>query len=224
MRTLTVQTPSHQYPIFIGHKLIEQADTLLQPYLGKKAAIITNETVAPLYLKQLQTALDRLGVPHSSIILPDGEEYKNWQTLNLIYDGLMQNRAERKTTLIALGGGVIGDMVGFAAATYQRGAPFIQVPTTLLSQVDSSVGGKTAINHPLGKNMIGAFYQPQAVLADLTALQTLPQRELSAGMAEVIKYGALGDAEFFAWLEENMADLMAQHQEKMAEAVYHCCK
>jgi len=224
MRTLTVQTPSHQYPIFIGHKLIEQADTLLQPYLGKKAAIITNETVAPLYLKQLQTALDRLGVPHFSIILPDGEEYKNWQTLNLIYDGLMQNRAERKTTLIALGGGVIGDMVGFAAATYQRGAPFIQVPTTLLSQVDSSVGGKTAINHPLGKNMIGAFYQPQAVLADLTALQTLPQRELSAGMAEVIKYGALGDAEFFAWLEENMADLMAQHQEKMAEAVYHCCK
>ena len=224
MRTLTVQTPSHQYPIFIGHKLIEQADTLLQPYLGKKAAIITNETVAPLYLKQLQTALDRLGVPHFSIILTDGEEYKNWQTLNLIYDGLMQNRAERKTTLIALGGGVIGDMVGFAAATYQRGAPFIQVPTTLLSQVDSSVGGKTAINHPLGKNMIGAFYQPQAVLADLTALQTLPQRELSAGMAEVIKYGALGDAEFFAWLEENMADLMAQHQEKMAEAVYHCCK
>ncbi|HFC8497063.1 TPA: 3-dehydroquinate synthase [Neisseria subflava] len=224
MRTLTVQTPSHQYPIFIGHKLIEQADTLLQPYLGKKAAIITNETVAPLYLKQLQTALDRLGVPHFSIILPDGEEYKNWQTLNLIYDGLMQNRAERKTTLIALGGGVIGDMVGFAAATYQRGAPFIQVPTTLLSQVDSSVGGKTAINHPLGKNMIGAFYQPQAVLADLTALQTLPQRELSAGMAEVIKYGALGDAEFFTWLEENMADLMAQHQEKMAEAVYHCCK
>ena len=136
----------------------------------------------------------------------------------------MHNRAERKTTLIALGGGVIGDMVGFAAATYQRGAPFIQVPTTLLSQVDSSVGGKTAINHPLGKNMIGAFYQPQAVLADLTALQTLPQCELSAGMAEVIKYGALGDAEFFAWLEENMADLMAQHQEKMAEAVYHCCK
>ena len=160
-------------------------------------AIVTNETIAPLYLESFQTTLDRLGISSFSIILPDGEEYKNWQTLNLIFDGLMQNRAERKTTLIALGGGVIGDMVGFAAATYQRGAPFIQVPTTLLSQVDSSVGGKTAINHPLGKNMIGAFYQPKAVLADLSTLKTLPQRELSAGMSEVIKYGALGDIEFF---------------------------
>lgn len=223
MHTLTVQTPSHPYPIFIGQNLIEQADVLLKPYLSKKAAIVTNETIAPLYLKKFQTALDQAGVSHFSIILPDGEAYKNWQTLNLIFDGLMQNRAERKTTLIALGGGVIGDMVGFAAATYQRGAPFIQVPTTLLSQVDSSVGGKTAINHPLGKNMIGAFYQPQAVLADLTTLQTLPQRELSAGMAEVIKYGALGDADFFAWLEHNMADLMAQDPDKLAQAVYHCC-
>ncbi len=224
MHTLTVQTPSHPYPIFIGHDLIGQADVLLKPYLGKKAAVITNETVAPLYLRAFQTALDKLGIPHFSIILPDGEEYKNWQTLNLIFDGLMQNRAERKTTLIALGGGVIGDMVGFAAATYQRGAPFIQVPTTLLSQVDSSVGGKTAINHPLGKNMIGAFYQPQAVLADLSTLKTLPERELSAGMAEVIKYGALGDIGFFEWLEQNMADLMAQNQTKLARAVYHCCK
>ncbi|MCP1659217.1 3-dehydroquinate synthase [Neisseria perflava] len=224
MHTLTVQTPSHPYPIFIGQNLLDEADTLLKPYLGKKAAIVTNETVAPLYLEKIQTALDKAGVEHFSIILPDGEEYKNWQTLNLIFDGLMQHRAERKTTLIALGGGVIGDMVGFAAATYQRGAPFIQVPTTLLSQVDSSVGGKTAINHPLGKNMIGAFYQPQAVLADLTTLQTLPPRELSAGMAEVIKYGTLGDIEFFEWLEQNMADLMAQDQYKLAQAVYHCCK
>lgn len=224
MHTLTVQTPSHQYPIFIGQGLIAQADTLLKSYLGKTAAIITNETVAPLYLQNLQTGLDRLGIPHFSIILPDGEKYKNWQTLNLIFDGLMQNRAERKTTLIALGGGVIGDMVGFAAATYQRGAPFIQIPTTLLSQVDSSVGGKTGINHPLGKNMIGAFYQPQAVLADLETLKTLPPRELSAGMAEVVKYGALGDLAFFEWLEQNMADLMAQDQDKMAQAVYHCCK
>lgn len=224
MRTLTVQTPSHQYPIFIGQNLIGQAHEILKPYLSKKVAIITNETVAPLYLKQFQTALDQAGVPHFSIVLPDGEAYKNWETLNLIFDGLMQNRAERKTTLIALGGGVIGDMVGFAAATYQRGAPFIQVPTTLLSQVDSSVGGKTAINHPLGKNMIGAFYQPQAVLADLGTLHTLLPRELSAGMAEVIKYGALGDAEFFAWLEQNMTDLMAQQPEKLAQAVYHCCK
>ncbi|WP_165009818.1 3-dehydroquinate synthase [Neisseria yangbaofengii] len=224
MHTLSVQTPSHQYPIFIGQNLLAQADKLLQPYLTKKAAIITNETIAPLYLKSVQTALDKLGIVHFSIILPDGEEHKNWQTLNLIFDDLMQNHAERKTTLIALGGGVIGDMVGFAAATYQRGAPFIQVPTTLLSQVDSSVGGKTAINHPLGKNMIGAFYQPQAVLADLSTLQTLPQRELSAGMAEVVKYGALGDADFFVWLEQNMPDLMGHHPEKFAQAVYHCCK
>ena len=224
MHTLTVQTPSHHYPIFIGQNLISQAHELLKPHLGKRAAIITNETVAPLYLKAFQTALDRAGVAHFSIILPDGEQYKNWQTLNLIFDGLMQQRAERKTTLIALGGGVIGDMVGFAAATYQRGAPFIQVPTTLLSQVDSSVGGKTAINHPLGKNMIGAFYQPQAVLADLSTLQTLPPRELSAGMAEVIKYGALGDAAFFAWLETHMSELMAQQPELLAQAVYHCCK
>lgn len=224
MRTLTVHTPSHHYPIFIGNGLLQQAGSLLQEHLSKKAAIITNETVAPLYLNTLQTALDKAGIPHFSIILPDGEAHKNWQTLNLIFDGLMQNRAERKTTLIALGGGVIGDMVGFAAATYQRGAPFIQIPTTLLSQVDSSVGGKTAINHPLGKNMIGAFYQPQAVLADLDTLHTLPPRELSAGMAEVIKYGALGDIGFFEWLENNMPDLMAQHPEKLAQAVYHCCK
>ena len=224
MRTLTVQTPSHQYPIFIGYDLIGQADSLLKPYLNKTAAIITNETVAPLYLKSLQMSLDRIGIRHFSIILPDGEKYKNWQTLNLIFDGLMENRAERKTTLIALGGGVIGDMVGFAAATYQRGAPFIQIPTTLLSQVDSSVGGKTGINHPLGKNMIGAFYQPQAVLADLETLKTLPRRELSAGMAEVIKYGALGDVDFFEWLEQNIADLMVQNQEKLTQAVYHCCK
>ncbi|QEY24265.1 3-dehydroquinate synthase [Neisseria animalis] len=224
MHTLTVQTPSHAYPIYIGRDLLDNAHELLKPHLGKKAAIITNETVAPFYLQKVQTALDRAGVPHFSIILPDGEEHKNWQTLNLIFDGLMANRAERKTTLIALGGGVIGDMVGFAAATYQRGAPFIQIPTTLLSQVDSSVGGKTAINHPLGKNMIGAFYQPQAVLADLSTLHTLPPRELSAGMAEVVKYGILGDDGFFAWLEQNMADLMAQAPEKLAQAVYHCCK
>ncbi|ASK26840.1 3-dehydroquinate synthase [Neisseria chenwenguii] len=224
LHTLTVQPPSHAYPIFIGQNLLDSAHELLKPHLSKKAAVITNETVAPLYLEKFQTALDQAGIPHFSIVLPDGEEYKNWQTLNLIFDSLMQNRAERKTTLIALGGGVIGDMVGFAAATYQRGTPFIQVPTTLLSQVDSSVGGKTAINHPLGKNMIGAFYQPQAVLADLTVLQTLPARELSAGMAEVVKYGALGDAAFFAWLEQNMTGLMAQQPEKLAQAVYHCCK
>lgn len=223
MHTLTVNTPSHAYPIFIGSGLLEQADTLLKPYLSKSAAIISNETVAPFYLHTLQTALDKLGIAHFSIILPDGEQYKNWQTLNLIFDGLMQHRAERKTTLIALGGGVIGDMVGFAAATYQRGAPFIQIPTTLLSQVDSSVGGKTAINHPLGKNMIGAFYQPQAVLADLSVLSSLPPRELSAGLAEVIKYGLLGDLAFFEWLEAHIDALMQQEPAALAEAVRRSC-
>lgn len=224
MHTLNVPTPSHTYPIFIGHNLIERSAQVLKPYLSTKAAIITNETIAPLYLTKFQTALDTLGIPHFDITLPDGEQYKNWETLNLIFDGLMQNRADRKTTLIALGGGVIGDIVGLAAATYQRGIPFIQVPTTLLSQVDSSVGGKTAINHPLGKNMIGAFYQPQAVLTDLSTLATLPPRELSAGMAEVIKYGALGDEDFFAWLEKNMVELMTQQPETLSQTVYHCCK
>ncbi|OSI11983.1 3-dehydroquinate synthase [Neisseria canis] len=225
MQTLTVNTPSHSYPIFIGKDLLSQSQIeILRPYIKQKAAVVTNETIAPLYLEVMQKGLDSLGVDHFPIILPDGEEHKNWQTLNLIFDGLLQNRAERQTTLIALGGGVIGDMVGFAAAVYQRGAPFIQVPTTLLSQVDSSVGGKTAVNHPLGKNMIGAFYQPQAVLADLSTLATLPPREFSAGMAEVIKYALLGDADFLVWLENNIHDLMEQKEEALSYAVYHCCK
>ncbi|EMT1847537.1 3-dehydroquinate synthase [Neisseria gonorrhoeae] len=219
-----IEAEGYVYTVGVGNGLLPQAGSLLKPHLGKRAAIITNETVAPLYLGTLQTALDAAGVSHFSIILPDGEAHKNWQTLNLIFDGLMQNRAERKTTLIALGGGVIGDMVGFAAATYQRGAPFIQIPTTLLSQVDSSVGGKTAINHPLGKNMIGAFYQPQAVLADLDTLHTLPARELSAGMAEVIKYGALGDIGFFEWLEQHMPELMTLERAPLTQAVYRCCQ
>ena len=224
MKTLQVKTPSRQYPIVIGTHLLENSVQVLATHLGKKAALITNETLAPLYLTKLQHVLDSLNIEHFSIILPDGEQFKNWETLNLIFDGLMQNRAERTTMLIALGGGVVGDMVGFAAATYQRGAPFIQIPTTLLSQVDSSVGGKTAINHPLGKNMIGAFYQPQAVIADLSMLSTLPEREFSAGMAEVIKYALLGDADFLSWLEVNMASLMAKDSDRLSEAVYHCCK
>ena len=165
-----------------------------------------------------------MGTRHFTIVLPDGEAHKDWHSLNQIFDGLMEQRAERKTALLALGGGVIGDMVGFAAACYQRGVPFIQIPTTLLSQVDSSVGGKTAINHPLGKNMIGAFYQPEIVLADLSSLSTLPPREFSAGMAEVIKYGLLGDAEFIAWLEEQMPLLMRQDESVLAQAVEHCCR
>ncbi|WP_239352050.1 3-dehydroquinate synthase [Snodgrassella communis] len=224
MYTLSVATASHQYPIFIGSHLLESAKNILAPYLNNKIAIISNDTVAALYLPQWQQILTQSGHEHFSIILPDGEQYKNWQTLNLIYDGLMQHRAERQTTLLALGGGVIGDMVGFAAATYQRGAPFIQIPTTLLSQVDSSVGGKTAINHPLGKNMIGAFYQPQAVFIDINSLQTLPPRELSAGLAEVIKYAVLGDIEFLQWLESNIVALIDQNPSVLAEAIYRCCQ
>lgn len=224
MNILNVDTPSKQYPIYIGENLLNDLPNLLSKHIGKKAAIITNETIAPLYLTRVQTALEQLNIEHFAIVLPDGEAYKNWQTLNLIFDGLMQHRAERNTTLIALGGGVIGDMVGFAASCYQRGAPFIQMPTTLLSQVDSSVGGKTAINHPLGKNMIGAFYQPEAVFADLSVLKTLPEREFSAGMAEVIKYGLLGDAAFIHYLEQNMNHLMLQQSDVLAQAVYHCCK
>lgn len=224
MITLTVHTPSHNYPIFIQNGLLDKLGQTLSSYLTHQIAIITNTTVAPLYLKKVQAALTSLNLPHFSIILPDGEEYKNWQTLNLIFDGLLQNHAERKTTLLALGGGVIGDMVGFAAATYQRGAPFIQIPTTLLSQVDSSVGGKTAINHPLGKNMIGAFYQPKAVLIDIDTLNSLPEREFSAGLGEVIKYALIGDISFLSWLEENMDQILNRNPEILAYAIHKSCQ
>jgi 3-dehydroquinate synthase len=190
----------------------------------KHVAIVTNTTVAPLYLDKLSQTLQAAGVTVIPIILPDGEAYKNTQTLNTIYDVLLQNRCERSTTLIALGGGVIGDLTGYAAATYLRGVPFIQVPTTLLSQVDSSVGGKTGINHPLGKNMIGAFYQPQLVLADIDTLKTLPVREFSAGMAEVIKYGLIRDADFFDWLEAHIEPLMALEESTISEAIYRSCQ
>jgi 3-dehydroquinate synthase len=177
-----------------------------------------------LYLEKLAQPLRAAGIKVIPIILPDGEEYKNSKTLNLIYDALLQNRCERSTTLIALGGGVIGDMTGYAAATYLRGVPFIQVPTTLLSQVDSSVGGKTGINHPLGKNMIGAFYQPQMVLADISTLNTLPPRELSAGLAEVIKYGLIRDADFFEWLESNIEKMMSLDADALGYAIYRSCQ
>lgn len=224
MRTVRLDLAHSPYDIHIGHGLLTQVDLILPLLPQKKAAIVTNETVAPLYLDALRTALEGVGVQCHCIVLPDGEQYKTWETLNLIFDGLLQNRCERKTTLIALGGGVIGDMTGFAAAVYQRGAPFIQVPTTLLSQVDSSVGGKTAINHPLGKNMIGAFYQPQLVLADLATLDTLPPREFSAGLAEVIKYGLIDDLAFFEWLESNIDRLMARDAEALAYAIERCCR
>ncbi|MGC0151304.1 3-dehydroquinate synthase [Chromobacterium vaccinii] len=224
MITLDLILPDTRYPIHIGHGLLEQVDLLLPHLPLPKVAIVSNETVAPLYLARLQGALEARGVSCAAVTLPDGEVHKDWQTLNLIFDALLSDNAERKTTLIALGGGVIGDMTGFAAACYQRGAPFIQIPTTLLAQVDSSVGGKTAINHPLGKNMIGAFYQPKAVIADMDLLATLPERELSAGLAEVIKYGLLGDADFLAWLEDNMAALRARDSAALQYAVKRSCE
>jgi 3-dehydroquinate synthase len=224
MQTLEVSLGDRSYPIHIGHQLLSQADLIL-PYLKRKqVAIVSNTTVAPLYMDKLTQPLRGAGVNVLEIILPDGEIYKNSDTLNLIYDALLKNRCERSTTLIALGGGVIGDLTGYAAATYLRGVPFIQIPTTLLSQVDSSVGGKTGINHPLGKNMIGAFYQPQLVLADIDTLKTLPQRELSAGMAEVIKYGLIRDANFFDWLELNIAKLMNLDAEAITQAIYRSCQ
>jgi 3-dehydroquinate synthase len=224
MQTLNVALGDRAYPIHIGRDLLQQT-ALILPYLKRKqVAIVTNTTVAPLYLEKLAKPLRDAGVGVIEIILQDGEAYKNTETLNKIYDALLQNRCERSTTLIALGGGVIGDLTGYAAATYLRGVPFIQIPTTLLSQVDSSVGGKTGINHPLGKNMIGAFYQPKLVLADIDTLQTLPKRELSAGVAEVIKYGLIRDADFFDWLETNIHALMGLDEAVTSYAIYRSCQ
>jgi 3-dehydroquinate synthase len=224
MQTLTVDLGDRSYPIHIGAGLLDRADLILPHLKQKRVAIVTNTTVGPLYLDRLTATLKNAGVEVLAIVLPDGEAYKNWETLNLIFDALLTNRAERKTTLIALGGGVIGDLTGFAAASYQRGVPFIQVPTTLLAQVDSSVGGKTGINHPLGKNMIGAFYQPQVVLADTATLNTLPERELSAGLAEVIKYGLIRDLPFLDWLEANMDRLVARDADSLAYAIHRSCE
>lgn len=224
MQTLHVPLGERSYPIHIGAGLLDQPDLLLPHLQQKRVAVVTNATVAPLYLDRFVATLEANGVAVMPIVLPDGEAYKNWETLNLIFDALLTQRAERKTTLIALGGGVIGDMTGFAAASYQRGVPFIQIPTTLLSQVDSSVGGKTGINHPLGKNMIGAFYQPNVVLADTDTLKTLPPRELSAGLAEVIKYGLIRDVGFLAWLEANIDKLCALDPAAIAHAIYRSCE
>ncbi len=224
MRTLPVSLGDRSYPIHIGVGLCADARLIPDTLLKDKAVVITNTTVAPLYLETVQAGLRTRGVTCISVVLPDGEAHKNWETLNRIFDELLSHRCERKTPLIALGGGVIGDLTGFAAATYQRGVPFIQIPTTLLSQVDSAVGGKTAINHPLGKNMVGAFYQPQVVIADMDTLRTLPPRELAAGLAEVIKYGFLRDAEFLGWLEKNIERLTALEPEALAFAVERSCQ
>ena len=223
-QTLSVALAERTYPIHIGAGLLDQTALLLAHLKHKRVAIVSNTTVAPLYLERVAQPLREAGVDVVEIILPDGEQYKNSEILNTIYDALIQARCERTTTLIALGGGVIGDLTGYAAATYLRGVPFIQIPTTLLSQVDSSVGGKTGINHPQGKNMIGAFYQPQLVLIDTETLKTLPQRELSAGIAEVIKYGLIRDADFFDWLEVSIEKLMALDEATVSEAVYRSCQ
>lgn len=224
MHTLNVEFAERSYPIHIGQDLLGRTDLILPHLKRKQIAVVTNTTVGPLYLEQFCDPLRREGVSIVPIVLPDGEQYKTAETLGKIYDGLLEHRCERGTTLVALGGGVIGDMTGYAAATFLRGVPFIQVPTTLLAQVDSSVGGKTGINHPLGKNMIGAFWQPKLVLADTRTLNTLPDRELSAGLAEVIKYGLIRDPEFFSWLELNMSKLMARDAEALAYAVRRSCE
>jgi 3-dehydroquinate synthase len=224
METLQVALGERSYPIHIGSGLLARAE-LVVPHLAQpRAVIVTNPTVGALYLDALTAALGGAGVGVVPVTVPDGESYKNWETLNRVFDALLTNRCERSTTLIALGGGVVGDLTGFAAAVYLRGVPFIQVPTTLLAQVDSSVGGKTGINHPLGKNMIGAFYQPRLVLADIATLDTLPPRELAAGLAEVIKYGLILDSRFFEWLEANMARLVARDPAALAHAVRRSCE
>jgi 3-dehydroquinate synthase len=221
MQTLSVELGDRSYPIFIGSGLLQQAR--LQPYIkGNQVMLVSNTTVAPLYRELVRNGLPQFEL--DEVILPDGEAYKDMQHLNLIFDQLLASRHNRTTTLIALGGGVIGDMTGFAAACYQRGVNFIQLPTTLLSQVDSSVGGKTGVNHPAGKNMIGAFHQPVAVIADTAVLQTLPDSELSAGLAEVIKYGLIYDAAFFDWLEKNARALRDKDEQALAYAIYRSCE
>ena len=224
MQTLHIQLEKRSYPIYIGEGLLSQIKLIESHLKQKYVAVVTNTTVAPLYLDSLLDLLKQNNIKAFPIILQDGEAYKNQETLNLIYDALLKEKCERNVTLIALGGGVIGDMTGYAAATYLRGVPFIQIPTTLLSQVDSSVGGKTGINHPMGKNMIGAFYQPQCVIADIDTLKTLPQREFSAGMAEVIKYGLIRDEAFFSWLEKNMEGLMKLNPTLLVEAILRSCQ
>ena len=221
---LRVELGDRGYPIHIGANLLDQA-ALYSPHVRDRlAAIVTNETVAPLYAPRLEAALAAAGARTLRIVLPDGEAFKTWETLDTVFAGLLRAQADRRTILVALGGGVVGDIAGFAAATYQRGIAHLQVPTTLLAQVDSSVGGKTAINHPLGKNMIGAFHQPCAVVADTSTLATLPAREFAAGLAEVVKYGAIFDLGFLGWIEGNVANLEGRRAETVAHAIRRSCE
>jgi 3-dehydroquinate synthase len=221
MKTLEVSLGDRSYPIYIGSRLLGQAELYTRHIQGREVLVVTNGTVAPLYLEAVLKQLSAYKT--ATVILPDGEQHKSLAVLNQIFDALLGNKFGRRATLVALGGGVIGDMGGFAASCYQRGIPFIQIPTTLLAQVDSSVGGKTGVNHPLGKNMIGAFYQPQCVIADTDVLDTLDDRQLSAGLAEVIKYGLLRDAEFFAWLEDNIDPLLARDKQALSFAIERSC-
>ena len=223
MKTINIDLGDRSYPIYVGDQLIDNPTILLNHIHTHTVVVVTNTTVAPLYLDTVTQSLgDNTHI--IPIILPDGEQYKNTETLNAIYEVLLKNKCDREVMLIALGGGVIGDITGFAAASFMRGVKFIQIPTTLLSQVDSSVGGKTGINHALGKNMIGAFYQPQCVIADVGLLKTLPDRELSAGLAEVIKYGLIRDAAFFVWLEKTMPSLINKDPSTLIEAVIRSCE
>ncbi|MBE8189680.1 MAG: 3-dehydroquinate synthase [Candidatus Thioglobus sp.] len=221
MKTLNLKLNEKSYPIYIGRDLLLQADFLSKHISGRQVMIVSNTKVAPLYLAKVEALLGGFSV--KNVILPDGEKYKNLETLNLIFDALLAEKFDRTCTLIALGGGVIGDMTGFAAASYQRGVNFVQIPTTLLATVDSSVGGKTGVNHALGKNMIGAFHQPQCVLIDINTLDTLEARQYAAGMAEVIKYGLLGNAKFLQFLQQNMPALMARDKDLLAQAIYQSC-
>ena len=224
MESLKVDLGERSYPIHIGAGLLERGDLLLPHLRGNQVCIVTNETVAALYLVQLQAVLKLLDRNVKTVILPDGEQHKTLETVSVIFDRLLDSGFSRSETLIALGGGVIGDMTGFAAATYQRGINFIQIPTTLLAQVDSSVGGKTGVNRPLGKNMVGAFHQPRCVLIDTTTLNTLPERELKAGLAEVIKYALINALQFLDWLEHNMPALLRREPAALAYCIKTSCE
>ncbi len=224
MQKMIVSLGERSYPITIAAGLIGESASYWPLTTNQSVMVVTNETLAPLYLQPVLDQLAALNIAADHVVLPDGEQYKSLEVLNSVFTALLNKPHSRDTTLIALGGGVIGDLTGFAAASYQRGVRFIQMPTTLLSQVDSSVGGKTAVNHPLGKNMIGAFYQPASVIIDLNCLSTLPARELSSGLAEVIKYGVILDAEFFVWLENNIDALLALDAEALAFCIRRCCE
>ncbi|MFP1889863.1 3-dehydroquinate synthase [Lonsdalea quercina] len=224
MERIIVTLGERSYPITIAAGLFSNADSFLPLKAGDQVMVVTNDTLAPLYLDAVRTVLENVGVRVDQVILPDGEKYKSLTILDQVFSALLEKPHGRDTTLVALGGGVIGDLTGFAAACYQRGVRFIQVPTSLLAQVDSSVGGKTAVNHPLGKNMIGAFYQPASVVIDIDCLKTLPANELSSGLAEVIKYGIVFDSDFFAWLETHIDEVRALENAPVAYCIRRCCE